>query len=94
MLTSEENAAEDERLRRLNGIDLDRAVLGGAENTNRGIFINAGRPVGCESVFKPLPAGARTAGWEFYPLKNAALSRRTRKDIAITYHSDTVLSPR
>jgi iron complex outermembrane receptor protein len=44
-LSQAENEAEDERLRRLNGIDLDRAVLGGAKNTNSGIFINAGRPM-------------------------------------------------
>jgi len=44
-LTPEENEAEDERLRELNGIDLDRAILGAAEVTNSGIFINAGRPM-------------------------------------------------
>ncbi|VUX56044.1 putative TonB-dependent receptor [uncultured Woeseiaceae bacterium] len=45
LLSDAENAAEDERLRTLNGIDLDRAILGAAENTNSGIFINAGRPM-------------------------------------------------
>ena len=44
-LTPAENIAEDERLRTLNGIDLDRAILGAAEVTNSGIFINAGRPM-------------------------------------------------
>ncbi len=44
-LTDAENQAEDERLRRINGIDLDRAVLGAAENTNGGVFINAGKPL-------------------------------------------------
>ncbi len=44
-LSAEENAARDEELRRLNGIDLDRAVLGAAENTNGGIFINAGKAI-------------------------------------------------
>ena len=45
LLTQAENEAEDLRLRTLNGIDLDRAILGAAENTNSGIFINAGRPM-------------------------------------------------
>ena len=44
-LTDAENQAEDARLRAENGIDLDRAILGGAENTNYGIFMNAGRPI-------------------------------------------------
>ena len=44
-LSAEENAARDEELRRLNGIELDRAVLGSAENTNGGIFINAGKAI-------------------------------------------------
>ena len=44
-LSDAENAAEDLRLRTLNGIDLDRAILGAAENTNKGFFINAGRPM-------------------------------------------------
>ncbi|MBL4672375.1 MAG: TonB-dependent receptor [Arenicella sp.] len=44
-LTQAQNEAEDTRLRELNGIDLDRAVLGGAENTNYGVFVNAGRPI-------------------------------------------------
>ena len=51
-LTPAQNAAEDDRLRLLNGINLDRAVLGGAENTNSGIFFNAGRPMDDD--------------WEFY----------------------------
>lgn len=41
-LSDAENEARDAELRRINGIDLDRAVLGAAENTNGGIFINAG----------------------------------------------------
>ena len=44
-LSASENAAIDEELRLINGIDLDRAVLGAAENTNFGIFVNAGRPI-------------------------------------------------
>ncbi|MCH7619680.1 MAG: TonB-dependent receptor [Candidatus Marinimicrobia bacterium] len=36
---------EDARLRALNGIDLDRAVLGSAKNTNAAFFINAGNPI-------------------------------------------------
>ena len=35
----------DDSLRELNGIDLNRAVLGAAENTNYSFFINAGMPV-------------------------------------------------
>ena len=35
----------DEELQRIRGIDLDRAVLGTAENTNMGIFINAGKSI-------------------------------------------------
>jgi hypothetical protein len=50
-LTPAENAAEDLRLRTLNGIDLDRAILGGAENTNSGIFVNAGRDMGGDFEF-------------------------------------------
>lgn len=38
-------ASSDEELRRIRGIDLDRAVLGTVENTNMGIFINAGRSI-------------------------------------------------
>jgi len=36
---------EDARLRELNGIDLNRAVLGAADNTNYSFFINAGMPI-------------------------------------------------
>ncbi|MEL6852455.1 MAG: TonB-dependent receptor, partial [Bacteroidota bacterium] len=39
-------ASEDAKLREINGVDLDRAVLGGAENTNGGIFVNAGKALG------------------------------------------------
>ena len=35
----------DEQLQAQNGIDPDRAILGTAENTNGGIFINAGKPI-------------------------------------------------
>ena len=35
-------ASSDEDLQRIRGIDPDRAVLGTAENTNMGIFVNAG----------------------------------------------------
>ncbi|MEM6802288.1 MAG: TonB-dependent receptor [Bacteroidota bacterium] len=35
----------DEQLQAQNGIDPDRAVLGTAENTNGGLFINAGKPI-------------------------------------------------
>ncbi len=38
-------AASDEELQRINGIDLDRAILGTAENTNGALFVNMGRPV-------------------------------------------------
>jgi iron complex outermembrane receptor protein len=51
LLDDEQNAAEDERLRELNGIDLDRAILGGAENTNSGIFVNAARDMGGDFQF-------------------------------------------
>ena len=44
-LTDAQNEAEDARLRELNEIDFDRAVLGAAENTNGGIFINAGNKI-------------------------------------------------
>ncbi len=44
-LSDVENAQIDERLRLINGIDFDRAVLGAADNTNYGIFINAGQPI-------------------------------------------------
>lgn len=37
--------SSDEELQRINGIDPDRAVLGTAENSNMGIFVNAGRPI-------------------------------------------------
>ena len=37
--------SSDEELQRIRGINLDRAVLGTAENTNMGIFVNAGRPI-------------------------------------------------
>lgn len=42
-LSDAENEAADARLREINGIDLDRAVLGAAENTNGGVFMNAGK---------------------------------------------------
>lgn len=35
----------DEALQVINGINQDRAILGTAENTNYGAFINAGRPI-------------------------------------------------
>ncbi len=38
-------ASSDEDLQRIRGIDLDRAVLGTAESTNMGIFINAGTAI-------------------------------------------------
>lgn len=38
-------ASSDEDLQRIRGIDLDRAVLGTAENTNMGVFINAGNEI-------------------------------------------------
>lgn len=38
-------ASSDEDLQRIRGIDLDRAVLGTAENTNMGIFVNAGNEI-------------------------------------------------
>jgi len=36
----------DEELQRVNSINADNAVLGTAENTNYGIFVNAGKPIG------------------------------------------------
>jgi len=38
-------ASSDEDLQRIRGIDLDRAVLGTAENTNMGFFINIGNEI-------------------------------------------------
>ena len=38
-------ASSDADLQRIRGIDLDRAVLGTAENTNMGIFVNAGNEI-------------------------------------------------
>ena len=38
-------ASSDEDLQRIRGIDLDRAVLGTAENTNMGFFINVGNEI-------------------------------------------------
>lgn len=35
----------DEQLQAQNGIDPDRAILGTADNTNGGVFINAGKPI-------------------------------------------------
>ncbi len=37
--------SSDEELQRINGINPDRAVLGTAENTNMGIFVNAGKSI-------------------------------------------------
>ncbi len=51
-LSDAENEAIDDRLREINGISWDRAVLGAAENTNGGIFINAGK--------------AMSEDWDFY----------------------------
>ena len=44
-LTDVENQAIDEELRLLNGIDLDRTVLGSVKNTNGSIYINAGNEI-------------------------------------------------
>ena len=44
-LTPQQIADADDQLVRLNSIDRNRAILGSAENTNGGIFINAGRSV-------------------------------------------------
>ena len=44
-LTDAENQAIDEQLRYLNGIDLDRTVLGSVKNTNGSFFINAGNEI-------------------------------------------------
>lgn len=44
--------ASDEALQRANGIPLDRAILGTAENTNGALFVNAGRPL--------------TNAWDYY----------------------------
>ena len=38
-------ASSDEDLQRIRGIELDRAILGTAENTNMGVFINAGKSI-------------------------------------------------
>jgi len=38
--------ASDEELQRINSINADNAILGTAENTNYGIFVNAGKPIG------------------------------------------------
>ena len=43
---------KDDSLVKANGINLDRAILGAAENTTYGIFINAGAPI--------------NANWDFY----------------------------
>ncbi len=46
--TDEQVAAagvSDEELQRINGINPDRAILGTAENTNYGVFINAGQKI-------------------------------------------------
>ncbi len=39
------NVVEDDSLIRLNNINLDRAVLGAAQNTTYGVFMNAGIPI-------------------------------------------------
>jgi len=44
-ISNSEKATLDEQLQTQNGIDRDRAILGTAENTNGGIFINAGKPI-------------------------------------------------
>ena len=44
-LTDVENQAIDEELRLLNGIDLDRTVLGSVKNTNGSLYINAGNEI-------------------------------------------------
>lgn len=46
------NKVKDDSLVAANGIDLDRAILGSAENTTYGAFINAGHPI--------------NAKWDFY----------------------------
>jgi len=38
-------ASSDEDLQRIRGIDLDRAILGTAENTNMGVFVNLGKSI-------------------------------------------------
>lgn len=52
--------ASDEELQLINGINPDGAILGTAENTNYGAFINAGKPI--------------DDNWEFYGL--AGLTRK------------------
>ena len=52
---------EDARLRELNGIDLDRAVLGAAENTNAAFFINTGKPI--------------NENWDFYSFGGLTFKR-------------------
>ena len=44
-LTDAENEAIDEELRLINGIDLDRTVLGSVKNTNGSLYINAGNEI-------------------------------------------------
>lgn len=44
-VSNAEKASLDAQLQSQNGIDPDRAILGTAENSNGGIFINAGRPM-------------------------------------------------
>jgi len=38
-------ASSDEDLQRIRGIDLDRAILGTAENSNMGVFVNLGNKI-------------------------------------------------
>nr|WP_299387612.1 TonB-dependent receptor [Allomuricauda sp.] len=44
-LTPEENELIDSELRLLNGVDLDRAVLGSTKNANVSLYINAGNEI-------------------------------------------------
>ncbi|WP_291870198.1 TonB-dependent receptor [Maribacter sp.] len=82
-LSDAENQAIDEEQRLLNGIDLDRTVLGSVKNTNGSLYINAGNEIDenwdfytfggllrkriVGSIFSRAPARDERAVLEIYP---------------------------
>jgi iron complex outermembrane recepter protein len=102
------NVVEDDSLVKLNGINLDRAILGAAKNTTYGIFINAGVPINdnwnfytfggytnkqvITGVFTRPPSNTRRSVLEIFPNGYNPIAPATLHDYSITAGVKGVLS--
>jgi iron complex outermembrane recepter protein len=94
------NVVEDDSLVKLNGINLDRAILGAAQNTTYGLFINAGVPLNDKwdfytfggytnkqvitGVFTRPPSNVRRSVLSIFPNGYNPIAPATLQDYSIT----------